>query len=162
MAFSPQSKIWIYQSDRQFTEKETEQIQHKLDAFTTHWAAHGHQLKAKAEIPYRHFIVLIVDQDVASATGCSIDSSVRTIKEIESEYGVDLFNRFNMAYKVDDQVHVASKEDFETLITIKKITSETIVFNNLVQTLDEYQQKWEVPLAESWHNLIFAEQLSAN
>ena len=161
MSFSPQSKVWIYQSNRQFTLAETEEIQQKLNDFTAQWTAHGHQLKAKAEIPYHFFIVLIVDQDEASATGCSIDSSVRVIKEIESKYGVDLFDRFNMAYKIDDQVFVNTKEDFETLITIKKITPETIVFNNLVQTLEEYEQKWEVPLSQSWHNLVFADQLNA-
>jgi hypothetical protein len=159
MIFSPQSKVWIYQSNRQFTATEAEEIRQKLDAFTAQWTAHGHQLAAKAEIPYHFFIVLIVDQANASATGCSIDSSVRLIKEIESTYGVDLFDRFNMAYKIGYEVHVVTKEDFETLISIKKITSETIVFNNLVQTLEEYERKWEVPLAASWHSSIFAEQL---
>lgn len=161
MIFSPQSKVWIYQSNRAFTDSEAEEIQQKLDAFTAQWKAHGHQLKAKAEIPYNFFIVLIVDQDDAMATGCSIDASVKVIKEIEQTYNVDLFDRFNMAYKLEGQVVVNTKEDFETLITIKKITPQTIVFNNLVQTLAEYEQKWEVPLAHSWHKTIFAEHLSA-
>jgi len=160
MIFSPQSKVWIYQSNRQFTATEAEEIQQKLAVFTAQWKAHGHQLKAKAEMPYNFFIVLIVDQDSAAATGCSIDSSVRIIKEIESTYGVDLFDRFNMAYKIDDQVFVNTKEDFETLITIKKIGPQTIVFNNLVQTLAEYEQKWEIPMENSWHKSIFAEQLN--
>lgn len=160
MIFSPQSKVWIYQSNRQFTPTEAIEIQQKLDQFTAQWMAHGHQLKAKAEMPYGFFIVLIVDQGAAMATGCSIDSSVRMIKEIEQTYGVDLFDRFNMAYKIDEQVFVATKEDFETLITIKKITPETIVFNNLVQNLAEYEQKWETKIADSWHQNIFAEQLN--
>ena len=161
MIFSPQSKIWIYQSNRQFTATEAQEIQQKLDVFTAQWTAHGHELKAKAIMSHNFFIVLIVDQDVAMATGCSIDSSVRLIKEIENTYGVDLFDRFNIAYKIEDQIHVVSKEDFETLVSIKKIGPETIVFNNLVQTLEEFEQKWEVPLANSWHNLVFAEQLKA-
>jgi len=161
MIFSPQSKVWIYQSNRKFTAQEVEAIQQKLAAFTAQWTAHGQQLKAKAEIRYNFFIVLVVDQDLAPATGCSIDASVRAIKEIEADYGVDLFDRFNMAYKIGDHVHVATKEDFETLITIKKIDAETIVFNNLVQNYAEYQQKWEVKLADSWHNMIFADQLNA-
>ncbi len=161
MNFSPQSKVWIYQSSRQFTETEIVEIQQQLNEFTAQWTAHGHQLKAKAEIPYGFFIVLIVDQDAASSTGCSIDSSVRVIKKIEQTYGVDLFNRFNMAYKFGEEVRVINKEDFETLITIKEITTETTVFNNLVENLEDYQQKWEVKLADSWHNLIFAEQLNA-
>ncbi|WP_199140642.1 ABC transporter ATPase [Pedobacter sp. ASV12] len=161
MTFSPQSRVWIYQSNRQFTEKETQEIQQKLDAFTAQWTAHGHQLKAKAEIRYGFFIVLIVDQESASTTGCSIDSSVRILKEIENKYGVDLFDRFNMAYKLGEQVYVNTKEDFETLVSIKKIGPQTIVFNNLVQSLAELEEKWEVPLENSWHKSIFAEQLSA-
>ncbi|SFH20065.1 ABC transporter ATPase [Pedobacter insulae] len=161
MIFSPQSKIWIYQSNRAFTANEVIEIQQKLDEFTAQWTAHGHQLKAKAEIRYNFFIVLIVDQESANATGCSIDSSVRVIKEIEQTYNVDLFDRFNVAYKINDEVYVNSKEDFETLISIKNVTSETIVFNNLVQTLAEYETKWEVPLVQSWHNMIFAEQLNS-
>lgn len=160
MNFSPQSKVWIYQSNRAFTATETAAIQKQLDTFTAQWTAHGHQLKAKAEIRHHFFIVLIVDQDPALATGCSIDASVRVIKGIEQEYGVDLFNRFNMAYKIDHEVHVVSKEDFETLISIKKIGADTVVYNNLVQNLADYQQKWEVPLSQSWHNHIFAEQLN--
>jgi hypothetical protein len=161
MIFSPQSKVWINQSNRAFTATEVVEIEQKLNEFTAQWKAHGHQLKAKAEIPYNFFIVLIVDQDQANTTGCSIDASVRVMKEIEQTYHVDLFNRFNMAYKLNDEVHVNSKEDFETLVTIKHIKEDTIVFNNLVQTLAEYQTKWEVPLAESWHKMIFAEQLNA-
>lgn len=161
MTFSPQSRVWIYQSNRQFTEKETQEIQQQLDAFTAQWTAHGHQLKAKAEIRYGFFIVLIVDQESASTTGCSIDSSVRILKEIENKYGVDLFDRFNMAYKLGEQVYVNTKEDFETLESIKKIGPQTIVFNNLVQSLAELEEKWEVPLENSWHKSIFAEQLSA-
>lgn len=160
MIFSPQSKVWIYQSNRRFTDQETAEIQNILNDFVAQWTAHGHQLKAKAEVFHHYFIVLTVDQEVANATGCSIDSSVRVIKEIESKFGLDLFDRFNMAYKIGDDVHVATKEDFETLISIKKIGLETIVFNNLVQTLEDFEQKWEVPLQDSWHKNIFAEQLN--
>ncbi len=161
MIFSPQSKVWIYQSNRRFTDQETAEIQNILNDFVAQWTAHGHQLKAKAEVFHQYFIVLTVDQEVANATGCSIDSSVRVIKEIESKFGLDLFDRFNMAYKIGDDVHVATKEDFETLISIKKIGLETIVFNNLVQTLEDFEQKWEVPLQDSWHKNIFAEQLGS-
>lgn len=159
MSFSPQSKVWIYQSDREFTNLEVNVIQKELNDFTAQWKAHGHQLQAKAEILYNYFIVFIVDEASAGATGCSIDASVRVVKTIEQEYNVDLFNRFNMAYKVEDKVVVVNKEDFETLISIKKITQDSIVFNNLVQTLADFETKWEVPFKDSWHNKVFADLL---
>lgn len=159
MSFSPQSKVWIYQSDRAFTDQEVSALQQQLNDFTAQWKAHGHQLQAKAEVLYHYFLVFIVDEATAGASGCSIDASVRIVKGLELEYGVDLFNRFNMAYKVDDQVVVVNKEDFETLISIKQITPESIVFNNMVTTLADFETKWEVPFKESWHNKIFADLL---
>ncbi|MBC8985885.1 ABC transporter ATPase [Pedobacter sp. N36a] len=159
MSFSPQSKVWVYQSNRAFTETEANAIQQKLNDFTANWKAHGHQLAAKALVLYNFFIVLTVDEASAGVTGCSIDASVRVLKEIEQEYGIDLFNRFNMAYKIDEQVIVTNKEDFETLVSIKKVTPETTVFNNMVQTLEEFQTKWEVPFEQSWHSKVFAHLL---
>jgi len=159
MSFSPQSRVWIYQSDRKFTSTEETEILNKLAAFTNQWKAHGNELLAKAEIRYGFFIILTVDESQAGVTGCSIDSSVRLIKEIEQEYHVDLFNRFNIAYKVNGEVVVNSKEDFETLVNIKQVTPETIVFNNMVQNLAELESKWEVPFQNSWHSTVFAHLL---
>jgi len=159
MSFSPHSRVWVYQSDRQFTDKEVEAIQQRLNVFTEQWKAHGHQLDAKAEVIYNFFIVITVDEGAANVTGCSIDSSIRIIREIEQAFHVDLLNRFNMGYKIDDKVVVTNKEDFETLINIKKIGPKTIVFNNMVQTLEEFENKWEVPFEKSWHNSVFSHLL---
>ncbi|MGY4385549.1 hypothetical protein ACVWYN_002589 [Pedobacter sp. UYP24] len=156
MSFSPQSKVWVYQSNRAFTDDEVAEVQQKLGDFAAQWKAHGHQLKAKAEVLLHFFIVFTVDETTSGATGCSIDASVRIIKEIEEQYGVDLFNRFNMAYLVDSKVIVTNKEDFETLINIKAVGPKTIVFNNMVQNLQEFETKWKVPFEKSWHNIVFA------
>jgi hypothetical protein len=159
MIFSPQSRVWIYQSNRKFTAVEETEILQKLSLFTNQWKAHGNELMAKAEIRYGFFIILTVDESQANVTGCSIDSSVRIIKDIEQTYHVDLFNRFNIAYKVGYEVIVNGKEDFETLVNIKKVTPQTIVFNNMVQNLDELETKWEVPFEQSWHSTVFAHLL---
>ncbi|UKT64528.1 ABC transporter ATPase [Pedobacter mucosus] len=159
MSFSPQSRVWIYQSDRKFTSTEETEILNMLSIFTSQWKAHGNELLAKAEIRYGFFIMITVDEAQANVTGCSIDSSVRIIKEIEQNFNVDLFNRFNIAYKIDNEVIVNGKEDFETLVNIKKVTPETIVFNNMVQNLADLNSKWEVPFKNSWHSTVFAHLL---
>lgn len=159
MSFSPQSRVWVYQSNRKFSPAEEIEILTKLEGFTNQWKAHGNELLAKAEIRYGFFIVLIVDESQANVTGCSIDSSVRFIKDIEQTYSVDLFNRFNLAYKLNDEVIVNGKEDFETLVSIKKIDENTIVFNNMVQNLNELNTKWEIPFKNSWHSTVFADLL---
>ncbi|MGN6639512.1 MAG: ABC transporter ATPase, partial [Mucilaginibacter sp.] len=97
MQFSEHSRVWIYQSNRELTDNETSRLLDLLNKFAAEWTAHNHQLKAKAEIRYNRFIVLIVDESQAGASGCSIDKSVNFLKGLEQEFGISLFDRFNFA-----------------------------------------------------------------
>ena len=155
MSISPQSRVWIYQSDRKFSNTEENLILEKLSVFTNQWKAHGSELSAFAEIKHGLFIVLVVDETQASVTGCSIDSSVRLMKEIEQELKVDLFNRFNVVYLAGEEAKLVSRAQFEQLLSSAEITEESIVFNNLVQNLVEYQTKWQTPFKNSWHSKVF-------
>lgn len=155
--FSAQSRTWIYQSNRSFTASELEQLQTILTDFTIRWTAHNQQLHAGYELRYDQFIVLIVDENNTGASGCSIDKSVRVIQTIEQEFGVELFNRFSMAYRNNSgEINTVSREEFEKLLAEEKINGETIVFNNLVQTYGELISQWEIPLAQSWHARVFS------
>ena len=93
------SRIWIYQSNRSFSEVELVEIRAALDQFLSEWTAHGSDLNAGYEIPYNRFIVIALDQSIAGATGCSIDASVRFIQSLEQKYTVDLLDKMNVSYK---------------------------------------------------------------
>jgi hypothetical protein len=155
MQFSEHSRVWIYQSDREFTAAETGQLQQLLDNFVHAWTAHNNQLKAKAEIRYNRFLILFVDETQAGASGCSIDKSVNFIKRLEQEFGIHLLDRFNLAYRDGEKVLSAPRHQFEELIKNGKINTGTIVYNNLVQNLTELDTKWEVPFKDSWHIQLF-------
>lgn len=155
MEFSPASKIWIYQSDREFTETETAKLQALLNQFAESWTAHNQQLNAAAQIAFNRFIILLVDESHAGASGCSIDKSVRFIQNVENEFKINLFDRFNTAYFKDDQIQTANREELEILLKQGKINNETIVFNNMVSTLGDLQTQWQVPFKSSWHARVF-------
>jgi len=155
MHFSENSRVWVYQSDRELTDNEALQIKVLLDNFTTGWTAHNNQLKAKAEIRYNRFIILIVDESQAGASGCSIDKSVHFMQQIESQFGINLFDRFNLAYREGGEVLSAPRAKFEEMLRQGSINADTIVFNNLVQNLTELENKWEVPFKNSWHVQLF-------
>ena len=123
--------------------------------FTNSWTAHNQQLQAGFEIKYNRFIILTVDESQAGASGCSIDKSVHLMKQIEQEFNIDLFDRFNIAWKEGGIVKSASREEFEELIKDGIINSETIVFNNLVPTYSAYLNNWEIPFKNSWHSKVF-------
>jgi len=155
MQFSENSRVWVYQSNRELNDNEVAEAKVLLDNFTTGWTAHNNQLKAKAEIRYNRFIILIVDESQAGASGCSIDKSVHFMQALEAKFGINLFDRFNLAYREGEKVLSAPRNNFENLLKQGSINSQSIVFNNLVQNLAELNTKWEVPFKDSWHNQLF-------
>lgn len=146
------SRIWIYQSNRSFSEAELIEIRAALDEFLNEWTAHGSDLNAGYEMPYNRFIVIALDQNVAGATGCSIDTSVRFIQALEKKYNVDLLDKMNVSYKQGEFVAYKTLLDFKKMAKDKSVSKKTIVFNNLVTNKEEYLNHWEIPAEESWHN----------
>ena len=149
-----ESKIWIYQSNRKFSEEEFAEIEKDLQVFVENWAAHGTSLEASFQLKYNRFIILAVNQEVQTATGCSIDSSVAFIQSLEKKYDVDLLDKMNVTFKLGE--HVAHKPliDFKKMAKDKAVTGNTIVFNNLVNNIAEYNESWEVPASDSWHSRV--------
>ena len=156
MNISKNSRVWVYQSSRFLTAEEEQNIQQQLDHFTSQWQAHGHQLTAIGEIRYHLFIILSVDEQHASPTGCSIDKSVNLIKEFEHQFGINLFDRFQIAYRDADSIKLCNQSQFVELLSSGVISNDTIVFNNLVATQKALQTDWEVPLKQSWHAHVFS------
>ena len=145
------SRVWIYQANRSFTEEEIQEISNKLDVFIEKWTAHGADLKASYEIKYKRFITIALDQQLNAASGCSIDASVQFIQQLEKEYNVDLLDKMNVSYKQGEFIAYKSLTDFRKMAKQKAVSSNTIVFNNLVNNKAEYLSDWEVPASESWH-----------
>jgi len=161
MQFSENSRVWVYQANRKLTDTEAREIQSRLNNFATGWTAHNSQLKAAAEVRYNRFLILIVDESQAGASGCSIDKSVNFIKQIENAFNINLLDRFNLAYRDGNEVLSAQRHDFEEMLKQGTINSNTIVFNNMVQNLNELQNKWEVPFKDSWHAQLFGNLITA-
>lgn len=155
MQISENSRIWIYQSNRPLTAGEQAEIQTILNAFTAEWQAHGEKLAALGEIRYDRFIILSVDEAQAGASGCSIDRSVKLMKEIETRFNINLFDRFNVAYRDNGNIKSVDGATFEKLISAGDVNEETIVFNNLVATRKELETNWQVPMKDSWHIRVF-------
>ncbi len=149
------SRIWIYQSNRKLSDDEVAEITESLQLFLQDWSAHGQGLEASFEMKYNRFIILSVNQDVQAATGCSIDASVKFIQDLEQKYSIDLLDKMNVTYKQGEFITHKSLIDFKKMAKERAVTANTIVFNNLVNTIEEWQDFWEVPASESWHNRFF-------
>nr|WP_321226392.1 ABC transporter ATPase [uncultured Psychroserpens sp.] len=147
-----ESRVWIYQANRSFSEEELSEIKEKLDIFIENWTAHGTDLQSGYTIEYKRFIVIALNQNISSATGCSIDASVHFIQQLEKEYDVDLMDKMNVSYKQGEYVAHKTLLDFKKMAKDKAVSKNTIVFNNLVDNIAEFKENWEVPASESWHS----------
>ena len=150
-----ESKIWIYQSNRKFSDEEFTEIEKDLKNYLEGWSAHGISLEASYQLKYNRFIILAVNQEVQPATGCSIDDSVRFIQGLEKKYDVDLLDKMNVTFKSGDHIAHKSLAEFKKMAKEKSVSGNTIVFNNLVNDLGEYNEYWEVPAIDSWHSRFF-------
>ncbi|MGV6831092.1 MAG: ABC transporter ATPase, partial [bacterium] len=149
------ARLWIYQANRSFTEEELKEIESDLNEFLIQWTAHGADLKAAFDLKYKRFIVIGLDQQFNAASGCSIDASVHFIQGLEKKYEVDLMDKMNVSYKQGEFIAYKPLIDFKKMVKDGAVSKNTIVFNNLVATKEEFDQNWEVKASESWHSRFF-------
>ena len=150
-----ESRIWIYQSNRKLSDDEIAEIEPALQSFLQNWSAHGAALESSYQIKYDRFIIIAVNQEVQATTGCSIDSSVEFIQSLEKKYNIDLLDKMNVTFKNGEHIAHKTLIDFKKMAKDKAVTENTIVFNNLVNTIEEFNENWEIPAGESWHGRFF-------
>ena len=148
------SRIWIYQSNRELSAAELSEIKSKAEIFVSQWTSHDQMMKACIEFFYNRFIVVVVDEKTASASGCGIDKSVRFIQQLEKDHSLNLTDRMQVAFKQADKISSCSLSEFEKMLAEGKLNSETIVFNNLAANKAEMTTLWEIPVKESWHKRL--------
>jgi hypothetical protein len=146
------SRVWIYQSSRLFTISEALQIEDLLNEFVRSWHSHGIAVKGYANLFYGQFIVLMADETATGVSGCSTDSSVRLMKSIEQKFNVHLFDRLLLAFLIEGKVQLLPISQLDFAEQNQFISRDTLYFNNTVQTKKELEEKWLLPLKESWLN----------
>lgn len=148
--FADQSRVWIYQSSRLLGLSEALEVESRLEKFTSNWKTHGTPVKAAGYLFFGQFLILMADETTAGVSGCSTDSSIRFVKELETEFGINFFDRTTLAFVVNDKVERLPLNQLNYAISNKFITPNTLFFNNVVQTKKELEEKWILPAGESW------------
>ena len=148
--FSDASRVWIYQCSRLFFLSEALQIEEILEQFVEGWQSHGTPVKGYANLFFGQFIILMADETAAGVSGCSTDSSVHIIKEIEKLFKVDLFDRQTLAFIIKEKVQLLPLSQLKYAVENKFIDSSTTYINNTVTTKNELLQSWLIPVKDSW------------
>ena len=145
------SKIWIYQSDRELSLMEVDEIKNSVYVFCQSWTTHGQPIYASYKVN-NWFICLFVNEEKTTISGCSIDKSIQLIKYFSDTYSIDFFNRTNILLKIKETTKLVPLSELK-----QNISSYTnvMIYNNLVKTKAEFEKQMIQSIEESWLNRYF-------
>ena len=144
------SRVWIYQSHRDFNESEIGIINDKTIPFLDNWQAHGKDLECSYSIIDKRFIIIAVNESVNPIGGCSIDFSLQLIKDISNTIGIDLLNRLVVNLKIENRLESLSLSDLKNKIKDGDFSPETIIFNTDINSKSELLNNFEIDIKSSW------------
>ncbi len=144
------ARLWIYQANRKFTPTDRSDVESALMQLCASWSAHGTPLHTSFRIEFDQFVILTVDERAAGASGCSIDGSVRLLKELQQATGLDFFDRQHVAFLKGDTISLFPVSELKTLFETRVLNGEQITFNNTLTTKAEWEHSWKIAVKDSW------------
>lgn len=144
------ARVWVYSSNRFFTDNEMPELSSKIQSFLSNWTAHNQSLKATSEIKFSRHIIIAVDEAAAKASGCSIDSCVKFIQNLGMEFNFDAMDRLQYTFIKDETPFIVSHQNLNAAFEAGKIHWGTLSVNPLVKNWTEYQNEFILPLQDSF------------
>lgn len=149
--FNEASRVWIFQSNRPFSEKEIKEIDMQLEHFYLQWTAHQQPVKGWAKVLFERFIVVMADEEASNmVSGCSTDGMVRVMKSIERQYSVNLFDRLILNFIIKDKIQALPYQQLAYALDNNYVNGQTLYFNNVVENKAQLLESWLIPLENSW------------
>mgnify|MGYP000500896706 FL=1 len=105
------SRIWLHLANRKLVASEEQFLKEELTVFLDSWSAHGKRLQCNATLLFSQYLIFSVDENIESASGCSIDSSVHFAKRMGSELGIDFFTRLEVLVVEGNETRLLSYFD---------------------------------------------------
>ena len=144
------SRVWIFQSVNLIDKNIAAKISEKLYFFLHKWKSHKIDFKSSFEIRYNTFIIIAADESKL-VSGCSIDSLINFIKDLENSFNLQLLDKLHVKYIENDKIQTTHLNTFKNLCKNLNPDHNLIVFNNLVKNIAELESSWEIDIRKSWH-----------
>ncbi len=145
------SRVWVFGSDRPIVGEAAERLLHDVDEHLKSWKAHGAPLTVSSQWRDDRFLVVAVDQSETGATGCSIDTLFRVLKDLQGDLGANLVGGGRVYYRdANGVVQSAERAEIEELASSGAITKDTVIFDTSLTDLGAWRRGFETPAKDSW------------
>lgn len=149
------SRVWVYQADQRLSEAEEKIVRERMQGFCEGWNTHGNLMPTSFELLENQILILAVDESNLGASGCSIDSSVRTLRQLENEININLTDQGKIGLKrIAGEMKVIPAIGVKSRVNSGEIDLETEVINPMIRIKADLQNLWQ-PVRNSWLNKYF-------
>jgi len=147
---SDESRLWIYQIDRDVNESEEQELLNDVKSFLKDWTAHGSKLAASAKVIHHRILIIAADESYSSASGCSIDSQVAFLRELQLKMDIDLFSRNTIFYRDEEGFKTMELNEFKHQIAMGGLSDDTLFYNTTIHKKAQLKDSFIIPVKESW------------
>ena len=145
------SRVWVFQSLDFIDDLLVEEIKEKISIFLNQWKSHQTDFKSSFEIRYNTFIIIAADKG-SLVSGCSVDSLINFIKDLENSFELQLLDKLHVKYIENGKIITKHLNQFKIYCQSLGKNHNLVVFNNLVKDINELENNWQVNIKDSWHN----------
>ncbi len=154
-----QARIWIYQSAIELNREQILEISKILVPNIEEWASHGAPIRGSFTFYFNRFLIIAADTNFNETSGCSIDTSSRWIKQINSDFDLDFFDR-SQGYFENEELKFFPILQARKHISLGIITSDTIILNNQISIKSDLEINWKIKASESIFKRYFQNELA--
>lgn len=149
------ARVWVYQADHKLSSDDEQLVRDRMKSFCEGWNTHGNMMPTSFELLESQILILAVDESKLGASGCSIDSSVRMLRELESVLTINLTDQGKISLrKPSGEMKVISGLGVKSKVTSGEIDLESEVINPVIRIKSDLQNLWQ-PVRNSWLSKYF-------
>jgi hypothetical protein len=146
---SDNAHVWIFGISPSLDDAKRETVLRQVDSFLDDWAAHGVPIRGARDLREGSFLIIAADED-REKSGCSIDRMFGTLKQLESDLGVQILDSNRIFFRGDEGVKAVARHEFRNAAG-----TDTPVFDVTAERLGDVRSgAWEKPARESWHRQL--------
>ncbi|MDB5106887.1 MAG: hypothetical protein JWP91_4576 [Fibrobacteres bacterium] len=149
-------RCWVFGSSKPLSESDPV-LRGRLDRFFSQWQSHGEAVSGRWRILDDRFLVVLREPEGAEVSGCSIDSMVGEVKQLERELDSRLLDSSRIFYRAaDGAVESVNRLEFKALAAAGKVAPDTEVFDTTLTSLADLRPGiFSKPMKDSWHLRLY-------
>ncbi len=156
------ARIWIYGVAEPLTLEQSQALEAHMARFMGEWNSHQQKVTPGWQLVHDQFVIISADETAMNLSGCSIDSMFHALEAFNRASGLNFASSGNQVFYRDNagEITCVDRMMFRNLAQEGAVTEETIVFNNVIETVGDFEAgRWEVPMRDSWHMDVFGKSL---